>query len=241
MAWIDPLNEEQPRKDLPNMVNRRKFVKALSTGAALLPALPIYAATKQGVICSHAPAGPSAHLFPDVVVMNQFGQRMRFYNDLIKGKIVTINFFFTQCEELCPRLMANLVQLQKRLGARVGKDIFMYSLTLDANYDTPRVLRAYAEKLGIGPGWELLTGDPATLEILRKKMEFTDPDPALDKLKSAHTGLVRYGNEKLDRWAGCPGITRPAELARRIALLEPPLHPQGKRILDKNVLKYQSV
>lgn len=214
------------------MMNRRNILKTLGTGAALLPAASLLASTgSAGVLCSHAPAGPSARLFPDAVVMNQYGQRMRFYNDLIKSKIVTINFFYTKCDELCPRLMGNMVQVQKLLGKRVGKDIFMYSLTLDAANDTPRVLRAYADQMGIGRGWQLLTGDAATLELLRKRMEFTDPDPALDKLKSAHTGLVRYGNEKLDRWAGCPGVTRPEEIVRRMAFLEPPVHPQGKRIL----------
>jgi len=212
------------------MTSRRNVLRAIGTGAILLPAGSAMA--NDQVLCSHAPSGPSARLFPDLVVMNQFGQRQRVYNDLIKGKIVTINFFYTRCDELCPHLMANMKKVQKLLAPRVGKDIFMYSFTLDAAYDTPRVLRAYAEKMGLGPGWQLLTGAPAILETLRKSMKFTDPDPVLDKLKSAHTGLVRYGNERLDRWAGCPGITRPEELVRRIALLEPPRHPQGKPILN---------
>ncbi len=212
------------------MTTRRDILKSIATGAALLPAASEAAFGVQAV-CSHAPAGPSARLIPDTVLINQFGVRQRLYNDLVKGKIVTINFFYTSCEELCPVLMGNLVKLHALLAPRVGKDIFMYSMTLDADHDTPRVLRAYAEKMGVGTGWQLLTSDAATMEKLRKQLKFTDPDPVLDKLKSAHTGLLRYGNEPLDRWAGCPGITRPEELVRRIAFLEPPRHPQGDPIL----------
>lgn len=213
------------------MTTRRDILKSIGVGAAFVPAASGMALGTQAV-CSHAPAGPSAQLIPDTVVMNQFGQRQRLYNDLVKDKIVTINFFYTRCDELCPMLMANLLKVQKLLAPRVGKDIFMYSLTLDADYDTPRVLRAYAEKMELGPGWQLLTSDAATMEKLRKQLKFTDPDPVLDKLKSAHTGLVRYGNERLNRWAGCPGITRPEEILRRMSFLEPPRHPQGQPILN---------
>ncbi len=218
------------------MTTRREILKSIGAGAAFLPALTAKAASTQAV-CSHAPAGASAQLIPDTVVMNQFGERQRLYNDLVKGKIVTINFFYTSCDELCPILMGNLVKLHSMLGPRVGKDIFMYSLTLDADHDTPRVLRAYAERMGIGTGWQLLTSDASTMEVLRKQLKFTDPDPILDKLKSAHTGLLRYGNERLNRWAGCPGITRPEEILRRMSFLEPPRHPQGSPILPNPTVK----
>ena len=139
---------------------------------------------------------------------------MRFYDDLIKGKIIVINMMYAQCEGICPPMTVNLVKVQARLGDRVGRDIFMYSLTLQPELDTPAVLKDYAEAHGIGPGWLFLTGKRREMEILRRKLGFFDPDPAVDRDKSQHSGLVRFGNEALDRWGepsiahSCDGVDR---------------------------------
>lgn len=83
---------------------------------------------------------------------------VRFYDDLIKGKVVVINFMSAECEGICPGMTANLVRVQKLLGPRVGRDIFMYSITLEPDHDSPAVLSAYARDHGAGPGWAFLTG-----------------------------------------------------------------------------------
>ena len=91
--------------------------------------------------------------FPNLVLMTHEGRQVRFYDDLIKDKIVTINFMYTQCEDgRCPVTTANLVRVQKLLGSRVGRDIFMYSFTLAPEHDTPTVLKRYAKAYGVGPG-----------------------------------------------------------------------------------------
>jgi protein SCO1 len=83
--------------------------------------------------------------FTDVEVTAQDGRTFRFFDDLPKGKIVLVNFFFTRCDALCPLVMENLAAVQDLLGPRVGKDIFMYSITLQPELDTPEVLAAYAK------------------------------------------------------------------------------------------------
>jgi protein SCO1/2 len=70
------------------------------------------------------------------------------------------------------------------------------------------VLKTYAEIFDIGPGWSFLTGEPGDIELLRRRLGFTDPDPLLDADLETHIGLVKYGIEKLDRWGGLP---RPVE------------------------------
>jgi protein SCO1/2 len=159
--------------------------------------------------------------FPNVELITHEGKKVRFYDDLIKDKIVVINFMYAKCEGICPGITTNLVKVQKLLGSRVGKDIFMYSLSLKPNEDTPEALAEYAKMHKVGPGWQYLTGDPTDLELLRRKLGFTDPDPLVDADKSNHIGNVRYGNEPKQLWAACPGMSNPRMIVESIGWLEP--------------------
>jgi len=85
-----------------------------------------------------------ADYFPNVPLTTQDGTTVHFYDDLLKGKSVAINVIYTSCKDECPLETARLVQVQKILGGRVGKDIFFYSITIDPKQDTPKVLKAYA-------------------------------------------------------------------------------------------------
>ncbi|HEX8423448.1 MAG TPA: SCO family protein, partial [Pyrinomonadaceae bacterium] len=151
--------------------------------------------------------------FPNVVLTTHEGRKVRFYDDLLKDKIVLINFMYVRCEGVCPGITANLAKLQKLLGNRLGRDIFMYSFTLKPEEDTPEVLRRYAEAFKVRKGWSFLTGAPADMELLRRKLGFTDPDPKIDAVKSSHIGNVRYGNEPLQLWGSCPGLSKASWIA----------------------------
>ena len=169
-----------------------------------------------------------ARYFPNVVLTTHEGKEVRFYDDLIKDKIVTINFMFTTCPKACPLIISNLAKVQKLLGPRVGRDIFMYSITLDPAHDTPAVLREHAEMHHVGPGWLFLTGSPDDIELLRRKLGFTDPDPEIDKDRESHIGNVRYGNEALQLWAACPGRAHAAWIAESISWVDwPKDHPSA--------------
>jgi len=159
--------------------------------------------------------------FPDVVLRTHDNKKVRFYEDLIKNKIVTINFFYAKCEGVCPGITANLVRVQRILGDRVGREVFMYSISLKPEEDTPAVLKEYAESYHVRPGWKFLTGDPQDLELLRVSLGFTNPDPKLDKDKSQHIGNIRYGNEALMEWAACPGLAHAEWIAESIQWVFP--------------------
>jgi protein SCO1/2 len=154
--------------------------------------------------------------FPNVKLQNQCGQEVRFYDDLIKDKVVTINFFYAKCEGICPTVTANLAKAQKILGDRVGRDIFMTSISLKPEHDTPAVLKEYADMFKVRPGWSFLTGKPDDVEHLRRSLGFTNLDPRLDKDTSQHIGNVRMGNEPLMLWAACPGMARAEFIAKSI-------------------------
>lgn len=167
--------------------------------------------------------------FPNVTLTTQDGKKVKFYDDLIKDKIVLINFMYVRCEGTCPAATANLAKVQKLLGDRVGKDIFMYSITLKPEEDTPAVLKRYAQAYKTKPGWLFLTGDPKDVELLRQSLGFIDRDPVRDANKSNHIGMVRYGNERLQLWAGCPSTLRPGGIVHVLGLVDNPKAEEAKR------------
>jgi protein SCO1 len=164
--------------------------------------------------------------FPNVVLQTQDGKNVRFYDDLIKDKIVTLNFFFSHCDEVCPLVTANLVKVQRLLGDRVGRDIFMNSITLKPEEDDPATIKTYMAKFNAKPeGWTFLTGKPNDIEFLRKSLGFTYPEPAIDKDKTQHIGNVRYGNEPLMLWGACPGMAHAPFIAESISWM---IRPETK-------------
>jgi protein SCO1 len=166
--------------------------------------------------------------FPNVTLTTHDGKKVKFYDDLLKDKIVLINFMYVKCEGSCPGTTANLVKVQQLLGDRVGKDIFMYSITLKPEEDTPKDLAAYAKAYKVKPGWKFLTGDPKDIELLRQKLGFIDRDPVRDANKSNHIGMLRWGNEPHTLWAGCPASLAPSKIVKEIALVDWPTTEEAR-------------
>ena len=160
--------------------------------------------------------------FPNLVLTTHDGEKVRFYDDLVKDKIVIFNFMYAKCEGICMPVTMNLVKVQKLLGDRVGRDIFMYSLTLKPEEDTANKLASYAHMHKVGPGWKFLTGSPADLELLRRKLGYVDPDPEVDKDKSNHIGVIKYGNEPLQRWGGCPAMSKAPWIVKTLSWVDWP-------------------
>ncbi len=160
--------------------------------------------------------------FPNLVLTTHEGQKVKFYDDLVKDKIVIFNMMYAKCEGICTPVTRNLVRLQRLLGDRVGKDIFMYSFTLKPKDDTPAALKHYAHMHKVKPGWLFLTGSVADMETLRRKLGYVDPDPVVDKDISNHIGVIKYGNEPLERWGGCPGMQTPEWIAETISWVDWP-------------------
>jgi protein SCO1/2 len=165
--------------------------------------------------------------FPNVPLYTHEGKRVMFYDDLVKGKIVTMNFFFARCDEVCPMVMANLSRVQERVAADLNKRLFMYSLTLKPEEDTVDAIRQFREMHQARPGWTFLTGKAQDLEKVRRGIGFSYPNPVVDKDKTQHIGNVRYGNEPLMLWAACPGMAHADFIAESVSWM---LHPEQSRI-----------
>jgi protein SCO1/2 len=167
--------------------------------------------------------------FPNVTLTTHEGKKIRFYDDLLKDKVVTINFMYTHCKDLCPLSTANLAKVQKLLGDKVGREIFMYSLTLDPEHDTPQVLKKFADKFHVGPGWYFLTGKHDDLELLRRKLGFVDPSPEVDRDRTNHIGTVEYGNEPLMLWGACPSMAHAEWIVKEISWVVRPQDQLARR------------
>ena len=217
---------EQPATGARNVTTRRSWLRS----AVLAPLAAPVAAVAAGRDPARSPRERiRARYFPNLTLRTQDNRAVRFYDDLIKDKVVIINFMYAECDGICPGMTANLVKVQKLLGHRVGRDIFMYSLTLEPAHDTPAVLKAYARGHGAGPGWTFLTGRPEDIERLRRSLGFVDPDPVVDQVKASHIGNIRYGNEPAMLWAACPGLTDARWIVESISWVMRPKEASGRQ------------
>ncbi len=93
---------------------------------------------------------------PSFSFTNQLGQIVT--NKDYLGKVYVVEFFFTTCPTICPRMNQNLVEVQNEF--KDFENFGVASFTITPDIDTPEVLKAYADKYGItNPNWHLMTGD----------------------------------------------------------------------------------
>lgn len=190
-------------------MNKKRMLLKTIGGAVAYPAFAS-AATKPPSVEKHT------SYFPNAVLTTHENRQVRFYDDLIKGKIVVINMMYVMCTGICPADTACLVKLQEALGERVGRDIFMYSLTLLPELDTPQALNDYVKKYGIKPGWTFLTGKRADVELIRRRLGFYSRRSEEDADIAQHTGMVRIGNDPFDRWCMVPAQSSTRQLISTI-------------------------
>lgn len=142
---------------------------------------------------------------PDVELQDQDGRKVRFYSDLVKGKIVAINFIFTTCTTICPPMGVTFGRVQDLIGDRLGADVRLISISVDPTVDTPERLRAWGAKFKARPGWSLVTGPkPEVDKLLRALGGFTAQ-------KEDHSPVVLIGDEAKNTWTRASGLAPPGE------------------------------
>lgn len=147
---------------------------------------------------------------PDVFVYDQDGRKLSFHSDLIKGKTVAINFIFTTCTTICPPLTATMRQVQREMGERVGRDVWLISVSVDPLTDTPDRLKSFAAKFAAGPGWTFVTGHKTEIDRLLKSLGAYVSD------KNNHSPLILVGNEPAGYWTRSYGLAPASKIARLI-------------------------
>jgi cytochrome oxidase Cu insertion factor (SCO1/SenC/PrrC family) len=158
-----------------------------------------------------------ANYFPNVPLVTHDNKTVRFFDDLIKGKVVVINFIFTGCSAACGMETARLRQVQDLLGDRVGKDVFFYSISIDPENDTPEALKAYMAKFNIAPGWTFLTGKQKDIDLLRARLGLYMPPINKDNPGVIdHDLAVIVGNQTTGRWQKASPMENPEVLATQV-------------------------
>src|ERR1051325_8734281 len=158
---------------------------------------------------------------PDIEVVNQDGQHMRFNSQVIEGRIAIVTGFFTTCSSMCPITQEKLSQVAKLLGPRLGKDVVIVAVSVDAENDTPARMKDWAEKFHIGRGWTLLSGNRTQVDTLLKSLglfvELRQRHQSALMIGSAATGWVRVSSwmasEKLAKLAETMSSAKPVATA----------------------------
>ena len=190
----------------------------------------------------NAPAALSSRLesirarhLPNIVLTDQNGRSVRFYDDLVKGQVVALNFMFSTCRNACPVSTSNIAEVQRSLAERQAGLVRFLSVSLMPEFDTPRVLADYANAHGAGPGWSFLTGRRDEIEKLRRSVGAYDLDPAVDQDPTQHTGLLVFGNEATGRWKAISLLSHPVRIRQAIERVMLPVTqwPTGDTVIKE--------
>lgn len=149
-------------------------------------------------------------VIPDVEVFDQDGRKLRFYSDLIKDRVVAINFIFTTCTTICPPLGATFARVQKDLGERVGRDVQMISISVDPATDTPERLKAWGAKFRAAPGWTFVTGPKPVIDQVLRALGGATASP------QDHSPTVLIGNDARGEWTRTYGLAPPRQIVQLI-------------------------
>ena len=146
------------------------------------------------VVTSQAQMRRGPEYFPNLPVVNQDGEQLKFYDDLIKDKIVIVMFIYTSCTDICPLTTARMTLIEDQLGPLVGKEIFIISMTVDPQVDTPEKLKAYSKAFATGPGWSFVTGKPEDIRAINHRLG------ERSKVLSEHRNEIVLGNDVTGEW-----------------------------------------
>lgn len=149
---------------------------------------------------------PAHNYFTDVELTDHNGKPVRLYSDVLQGKTVVIESFFATCTGTCPLMNATFAKIQNAVGDRLGKDVFLVSITVDAENDTPSKLKEYAERMKARPGWMFLTGRKENVATALHKLGLAT------ETREGHKNLFIVGNEPKGVWKKVFGLAKSEEI-----------------------------
>jgi protein SCO1/2 len=170
--------------------------------------------------CEPPLPGTHAEYIPNVIVQTHHNETARFYDDLIRPRIVLINCMSIRDEANCSHI-ETMAQVQRLLGKELGRSVFIYSITTDPERDTPLALRGFAEKYCASNGWLFLTGETADIKLLRARLFSHDGG------QDCSMHLIRYGNEAVGVWGGVSARASAESIAQRLSWITPRERPTG--------------
>jgi cytochrome oxidase Cu insertion factor (SCO1/SenC/PrrC family) len=166
-------------------------------------------------------------MIPDLTVQTQDNQTYKFYTDLVKGKLVIINFIYTSCAAICPLSGETFTKLQTALGDRLGKDVFLITITTDPEIDSVQKLKTWSEKFKPKNGWTFVTGEKSAMTSLLNALSGEGPR------KGYHTPQILMVNDNEDSWITAYGLDSPANLLNALERLNNPAKRTKKVVMIK--------
>ncbi len=153
--------------------------------------------------------------FTNSELMTQNEEVVRFYDDVLKDKVVLINFIYTHCKNACSLNSQTLSVIQNLLADQMESRVRLVSISVDPARDTPAALREFSERFAPGRGWKFLTGDKKNIEAVMRKLGPYNPDV------EGHSPLFVMGNVKTGHWKRMRGNVSPENIVKFLwALLE---------------------
>jgi protein SCO1/2 len=167
------------------------------------------------------PASPGVARYTNAVLRTQDNKEVKFYDDLIRGRQVMINFMYAECQGACSLATQKLKRIYNELKPRMGKDLFFYSLTIKPEDDTPTALKHYAKMNKVDlPGWLFLTGDPYDMLTIRFRL-FGMSHPGFDLDEAMHAGMMRILNDNRNSWGMAQVFASDKHILKRISWHDP--------------------
>lgn len=162
--------------------------------------------------------------FPHVEADMHTGERVRFYEDRLKNKVFLVNFMSIEDEKNYP-VTKNLSKIVELLGDKVGREIFVTSVTLDPENDTLERLAEFARKHNAPSGWCFLRAKADEAGSLLQRMYHFGKgiSPQLGR-------IVFYGNGQVNLWGSFPALSRPGDAANRVTWVMPKQTPATPRL-----------
>ena len=195
------------------------FIFSFVLGLALLP-LTAFSAETVATASGTTSAGPTndaaaeekaRKFFTDLEVVDQNGNKLRFYSDVLKGRVVLVSFIFTNCEYACPMQAQKLKQTRAMMVPAIKDEVWYVSLSVDPDRDTPEAMKKFAKRQGVDESrWIFLTGDKQNLETIIRKLGQYTPDV------EAHTTLMLAGNDRTRHWTRVMPMLTPPDIAQKM-------------------------
>jgi protein SCO1/2 len=152
--------------------------------------------------------------FSNVELVDQDGQSLKFYDEVLKDKVVVISFIFTNCQSACPLMTRNLTMIRDMLREDERRAIQFVSISIDPLRDTPSAMKEFAQKHDADiDGWVWLTGQPDDLNYVTKRLGSYTDDP------EAHTTTLLAANVRTAHWTKIPPNVPPNGVVARLRLL----------------------
>jgi len=194
-------------------VYTKRFLATVSIALALMLSSALYASNTSDAD-RIAAEEKARNYFSNLEVIDQDGQTLRFYDDLLKDKVVVINFIFTNCQGACPLMTQNLTMVRDMLGVTLGQEIHFVSISIDPIRDTPAAMKEFAEThYADQDGWRFVTGNQDNLEYIVKKLGQYSEEV------EAHSTLLLAANVRTAHWTKIPPNVPPNGVVQRLRTL----------------------